>query len=299
MPERVQHTKVNLPMFKKSFALMSEAPVDTIKRAIIFVHGFNGSARSTWTDFLSLVDDSEACSDWWEPSDLYFCHYQWASVFHSLINNSLYIYKFVRSVFPLPTVLRKGNAYRDAIFRYKELILVGHSEGGLLLRKVIIKAAERDKAVVAFMTACIYTKTEEPKCTDVLLARIRLFAPALGGEMQTGLIGILTSLPIVSHGLSASAARKGMNPASAEVTQPREITDEYAKFLPFDCFKAHILWAERDSIISGEKYKKDEECINPPVKTSHTSVCKPTANYPLPLNFVEEGVARYECQLPD
>jgi hypothetical protein len=297
MPERVQHAKVSLPNFNKSFALMSEAPPSTVKRAVIFVHGFNGSARATWTDFLSLVDDSETCSDWWQPSDLYFFHYQWASVFHPLINNTLDIYKFVRSVFPTPeSVLVKGNAYREPEFRYEELVLVGHSEGGLLLRKVIIKAAERDKAVEDFMAASIYGKAAEPELNGILLARMRLFAPALGGEMQTGLIGILASLPVVSHALSASAARKGMNPASAEVTEPREITNEYAKYLLFDCFRAHILWAERDSIISGEKYTKDKECLNPPPKTSHTSVCKPRMNYPLPLNFVEDGVDRYECQ---
>ena len=81
MAQRVQHTYLTLPNQGKSFMLISDAPEADVKRAVVFIHGFNGSARGTWTDFLSLVDDPQACSVWWEAADLFFYHYQWDSVF--------------------------------------------------------------------------------------------------------------------------------------------------------------------------------------------------------------------------
>lgn len=275
---------------------MSEGAPEEVKRAVVFIHGFNGSSRGTWTDFLTLVDDHSACSGWWQSCDLFFFHYQWASVFNQLINNAVGVYKFINAVFPDPAnVLARGNAYRLPNFRYTHLVLVGHSEGGLLLRKAIVQQAQLDKSLEEFLHASKYTRLPPPKATGMLCASMRLFAPALGGEMQSGLLGVLTSLPVVNNFLAASAARKGMNPAAAFVTEARRQTDELAEYLPFECFRAHILWAEKDVIISGEKYKGDLQCLTFPTDSSHTSVCKPTLNYSLPLDFVELGVGHHEC----
>lgn len=296
MPERIQHAYVTLPAHNKSFALLSEAGQDDIRRAVIFIHGFAGSARKTWTDFLSLVDDASCASSWWEQADLYFFHYQWDSVFQQLTNNTLKIYKFIESIYPKPWIIGRGHAYRKESFQYDELILVGHSEGGLILRKVILLAAEKDKAVKAFMWDSRYREVPQPAVSGMLRARIRLFAPALGGDMQSGFVGFLVSLPVISNFISLSAAKKGMNPASQQVTEARDQTKEYAQRLLFDCLRAHVIWAENDAIISSEKYADDSQCLNPPQGTNHSTVCKPNKLFPLPLDFVEKGVDRYECQ---
>jgi pimeloyl-ACP methyl ester carboxylesterase len=294
--DRVPHSYLLLSAHKKSFALMSPAPGHDVERAIIFVHGFNGSSRGTWTDFLSLVD-KQGADEWWRVSDLFFFHYQWASIFSQLINNTLDIYKFIRKIFPKPyDVLGKDNAFRDSEFAYRELVLVGHSEGGLLLRKVMIEAAQRTPSVEAFLAANKNGNSVPPIPAGMLMANMRLFAPALGGEMLSGLFGVIASLPLISSFLRSSAAKSGMNPSSAAVTEARRQTDRYADRLGFDCFRAHILWADDDRDISGEKYEGDKQCLNFPPGTTHTSVCKPTLKYPLPLNFVEMGVEDNACQ---
>jgi pimeloyl-ACP methyl ester carboxylesterase len=296
MAQRIQHTYLTLPQHGKCFALLSKAADADVRRAVIFIHGFNGNARGTWTDFLSLVDDPAASGVWWEAADLFFFHYQWDSVFRQLTNNTLKIYKFIEDVFPKPELIGRAHAYRSESFEYEELVLVGHSEGGLLLRKVIVEAAERDTAIPDFMRDSKYEKQIQPTPEGMLKAKLRLFAPALGGDMQSGLAGILASLPVVSHALSSSAAKKGMDQGSPSVTEARRRTDRYAEDIWFDCFRAHIIWAEKDSIINSEKYAEDKQCHNFPSGSSHTSVCKPTLTYPLPLAFVEEGVDRYECK---
>jgi pimeloyl-ACP methyl ester carboxylesterase len=294
--EIIPHVKFALCEHDKSFGLMATRPPQSVERAVVFVHGFNGSARDTWTDFLSLVDEPGA-GEWWAASDLYFFDYQWASVFSQLINNTLGLYKFIRATFPNPTdLLGKENPFRDRSFQYRELMLVGHSEGGLLLRKAILEAAQREQNLQSFLDSNKSGESEPPLAMGLLMAHMRLFAPALGGEMLTGLFGIVASLPIISNFLVSSAAKRGMSPSSAAVTEARKQTDRYADKLPYDCFRAHIIWAENDLVISAEKYEKDKQCLNFPKGTSHTSVCKPTQSYPLPLEFVELGVEHNACQ---
>ena len=296
MSDRANHSYVMLAKHRKSFALLSECDPDTVGRATIFVHGFNGSADKTWTDFLSLVDKEEASSQWWERSDLYFLDYQWASVFSQPVKNTLNLYSFIRQIFPRPSkALPAANPFRDANFQYHELVLVGHSQGGLLIRKAILEAAQKDKRIGDFMRESRYRKVPEPECSGLLSAKLRLFAPALGGEMLSGLFGIACSLPVVADFLAVSAARKGMNPVSASVTETRRQTDRYAELLTLEGFRAHIVWAEKDQIVNEEKYVEDLQCPNFPPGSNHSSLCKPSLSYTLPLNFVEKGVDGDEC----
>ena len=206
------------------------------------------------------------------------------------------ILKFIEESFPEPNIIGRANDYRSNQFKYKELVLVGHSEGGLLLRKVIVEAAERDSNILKFMRDAKYGQLPQPKMDGMLQAKVRLFAPALGGDMQSGLVGVLAGLPVISHALTSSAAKKGMDQGSPAVTESRRRTDRYAEFIWFDCFRAHIIWAEKDSIINSEKYTEDKQCHNFPTGSSHKSVCKPSLTYTLPLAFVEEGVDRYESK---
>jgi hypothetical protein len=231
MAQRIQHSYVSLPQHNKCFTLLSDAPESDVKRVVVFIHGFNGSAKGTWTDFLSVVDDPQASSDWWEAADLFFFDYQWDSVFRQLTNNTLKIYKFIEEIFPKPEIIGRSHAYRSEGFEYEELVLVGHSEGGLLLRRVIVEAAQRDTAVGAFMRDSRYTEVPQPSAAGMLKARMRLFAPALGGDMQSGLAGVLATLPVISTALSASAAKKGMDQGAPSVTEARRRTDGYAKYL--------------------------------------------------------------------
>jgi hypothetical protein len=284
------HFHVHLPNNPRSFALLSAMSEDCVRRAVVFVHGFNGSASTTWTDFLTLVDVEEVAGAWWSESDLYFYDYRWASVFQQININSLSLFIFLTSLFPNPSKLLRASMFRLNPFVYNELVLVAHSEGGLLLRKVMLEAAQDDHRVGAFLRKGRFRRRPEPEPFGLLLGKLRLFAPALGGEMQSGYLGIVSSLPIVSNLLRVSAARNSMNPASASVTETRKQTDEYAARLDMACFRADILWAEKDLVVNGEKYASDMQCKYFPPATTHISVCKPTMNYTLPLRFVEKGV---------
>jgi hypothetical protein len=292
IPRRLRHLRSKIPDHKGSFALLSSAGASEIARAIVFVHGFNGAAASTWTDFLSLVGDDNAASRWWQNADLYFYHYRWNSVFQRIGQNSDQLFNFVNHIFPVPpdALFKVGSISLRPQFRYRELVLVGHSEGGLLLRKVVLEAANRDKRLDAYLRTKREDRVGEPAPEGLLLGQLRLFAPAIGGEALTGWIGLILNSSLVAPFLGMSSAKKGLETQSTPIRSAREYTDDWAEHFAMECFRAHILWAEHDLVVEPEKYKRDRHCTKSPPGTDHSSVCKPNRKYLRPLQFVEKGV---------
>jgi len=289
--ERIGHILLPFPGFDKSFALLSEAKADYVNRAVIFVHGFSGSARGTFTDFLSLVDSDLAATRWWETADLFFYHYQWDSIFRKVSENRIGVTNFIESIVPSPPKALfnvAGNDIRASIL-YEEVFLVGHSEGGLILRSIILDAADADERLEDFKLNRIYKPMNEPEPIGLEIARLRLFAPAIGGESVSGLLGIICNLPFISVIPAAAGAKTTMQPQSTTVAATRSGTEQYSDYLKMPCFRAHILWASKDHIVTPEKYRRDIEYKQSPADTTHTSVCKPTGSYILPISFVENG----------
>ena len=292
------HAFVPVPGWNRSFALLSGARAREVTRAVVFVHRYSGKAKSTWTDFLSLVDDDTVAGPWWETSDLFFYHYFWRSMFRRVEENALDLFNFLHDVFPKPpqalfnggqTTLRRG-------FQYCDLTLVGHSEGGVLIRKAILEAADQDARLRAWRRSPPAKRPAiTPQPDGILVANLRLFAPALGGEALAGMPGVIASLPVISSALHMSAAKLDLAPGATAITSARQYTDEWSEQVDLECFKAHIVWADHDSIVDPEKYRDDIQCTRRPKGTNHSSVCKPTVTYPFPVKFVERGVKYGKC----
>ena len=258
------HCRSFIPGYSKSVAFLSENDTN-VNGAVVFVHGCSGSAKSTWTDFYSLIDDP-LTSDWWETRDVYFYHYRWDSVFRQISRNASSVLGFLRMLFPSPP--RKLFEAREALrgeFAYSELTLVGHSEGGLLLRKAILQVASADQRLRPFHQSYNPgSPPPQPQAEGLEIAHLRLFAPAIAGEALTGFLGILANLPIIGALTHSSAAKKTMAPAGGPVTVTREETTRHAANLNMPCFRAHILWADKDSVIVEQEYAHDFCCLTRP-----------------------------------
>jgi hypothetical protein len=293
---RFPHVLSGIPGFHKSIAYLSAANASDIDHAIVFVHGFSGSASSTWTDFLSLVDDQDT-SRWWETVDLFFFDYWWDSMFQRIPRNTNTLENFLDYLFPKPgpELFATAEMSLRPAFVYKHLTLVAHSEGGLLVRKIILDAADADARLDEYIRNRMIKPMQEPTPEGIEVAKLRLFAPALGGESLTGLLGIIAHSAIIAPFLHVSAAKQGLAETSSSVTTARSSTDRYTDHLRMECFRAHILWAENDAIVNGERYRQDPHCKNLPPGTDHGSVCKPTKKYRRPLTFVEQGVVNGKC----
>lgn len=333
------HFYADLPDFPDCCAQLSDA--ESADTAVVFVHGFMGDRITTWTHFQTLVDTIPHEIPHWERSDLYF--YSYHSVGDPIQFNAKRLGEFLPQIFPQPNsewferlldqhpakplLDRERICLRESPYRYSELILVGHSEGGLILRSAIarivrsfhqamerhqqappprspgaIRAQVREegrkkgwtevqiKAAVVHRISRLGTHDDKPPPPPIAQARLRLFAPAIMGARPSRLLGWLNA-SLIGKALrpffQASAAYNDMQPDSQLVTAIRDRTEEYSSLYP-------TLAALRARILWGRK----ENVLTPgdyrdddfdfEEGHDHISVCKPKPEYLRPLEFVRE-----------
>ena len=290
------HHKIYLTEFPESYVLAAEAePVET---AILFVHGFLGHAFDTWVDFQSSIDREAG----WESADLYFLQYK---SFADSVDASVYrFHRFLKRVEQapedwfelkaedLPPVIRetlRGYRLRSGPTSYRRLLLVGHSLGGVVMRRAIVdEASEYCKRLEK------EAGTEQNVSAPALLqAPVRLFAPAISGARISGAPGVALRLGglgrLARLVLGFSPSYQDLLPGSTIVPNLQKDTTELAQRFPqLPAFRADILWADRDDIVTDQKYFWDKNCGRA-AGTNHVSVCKPRRSYRQPLDLVTSG----------
>lgn len=284
------HHKIYLSEFPGSYLLAAEA--EAVETAIVFVHGFLGDAFDTWVDFQSSIDRD----DGWEHADLYF--FQYDSFNDSVGASVAALRRFLARVEQapedwfqvpaqdLPAVIRDtlgGFRLRDGPTAYRQLVLVAHSLGGIVVRQaIVLQAADDRKRVAQAGTAA---------APALLRARLSLFAPAINGARSAGLFGVALRLRgLAGLALGASPSYQELLPQTGVVGRLRQRTEELAKSFPhLPAFQAEVLWAGRDDIVvDADVYAAD--CNHGRAAgTDHVSVCKPGHTYRRPLDLVIRG----------
>jgi hypothetical protein len=95
------------------------------KKAVLFVHGLNGS-RKTWGDFKEFIEN--------DPSlDYEVFYYEYPSSWIRII-------PFLQDKYASPRALAGGlKTYIDTVLsEFNEIVLVGHSLGGVLIKKYLV-----------------------------------------------------------------------------------------------------------------------------------------------------------------
>ena len=316
-----------IPDYKKSYALIL-GKFD-VKTAVIFVHGFFGDSKKTWFNFQSLADRFSHKFPWWADSDMFFFDYD--DVTGSIgINSSRDFAEFLSKIYPKPdkgifaadlsdcsSVLHLDIPVvrlRDDFAGYKELVLVGHSEGAVVIRhaieRLVTKYIENFQHLSGMLRVSKIPKipkkgggyelpTQPVKQSKPiklpnlsasgypeLEAKLCLFAPALMGASPSGVLGIIAKK---IHLLHSFLAYNELQPNAALITNLQKRTEEYAKQYPqIPALKARILWGEDENIVAPDRYQFDDEEDPEPGK-DHTSICKPRPDYTRPLEFVRYG----------
>jgi pimeloyl-ACP methyl ester carboxylesterase len=250
--------------------------------AIVFVHGFWGHSEKTWLQFQTLPDRLN--DSWWRACDLIFYSYDSAGT--QIWPNVSSLGTFLRGVFPSPDWRRLGASASGPARRYSNLVLVGHSEGAVLVRGAVLERAR------LYSVGSSATVQEGMRDDGLLHADLCLFAPALFGALICGWKGVLLKSPVlgglVECCLNKSPAYKQLQSDSTVLQQIRAETEDLARRFPdLTALRARNLFGRRDTVASICPLPTDIRSEYEAGK-DHGSVCKPSTDYLRPLTFVGE-----------
>ncbi|MFD7008066.1 esterase/lipase family protein [Rhodococcus jostii] len=253
-----------------------------VSRLVVFVHGFMGKAVTTWSNF----EVGAGHRDWWREADLLFVGYRSTKETITGVANRLRreIPEFYPTPFPAAMNVGGHPVRKDAGSPYSELVVIGHSLGGLIVRRALCDAAmEWDKA-----------GRTDPK-PALLTAQIRLFSPASAGFRAAGFLGILRATSLwraINMVLSRAPAYTDLQPDSSVLRNTQERTERLACQIGFESLAAKIIWANPDTVVISERYTTDH-VDGTWDETTHTSVCKPERDaFEKPWIFAETGDPR-------
>jgi pimeloyl-ACP methyl ester carboxylesterase len=252
-----------------------------VEVAIVFVHGFRGNPIGTWKDFPGIADIA-AHSPQWVSCDLYFFDY--GDTVRSIDDSSDDLEEFLNKIYPRPIegVVQSCDQARSRPERtpieYGQLILVGHSEGGVVIRACIAELGKK-----------LY---RDGANSPILGARLVLFAPALFGFLPTRWFGLVYQFfPL---GKLVDLVTAWSIPAAEMLDvrvldQIRESNERLSSEFPdHDAFTAHVVFGVDETVVRRQRYFQDVKYTAIEGK-NHVNVCKPSLEYQTPLPFVIGG----------
>ena len=196
---------------------------------------------------------------------------------------------FIQQIYPNPNAAifprSKGMPERH----YSKLLLVGHSQGAVVVRHAVISAVH-ERATMAATAGSGSPAIGEYTADWLLSAQIRLFAPALAGGSPSGLLGFflqfqLTSA-VVQPYLASLPGYNDMQPSNLLFQQLRSDTTSAARTnIHIRALRARVLYGESDNVVHPGAYPDDFIEPTEPDR-GHTDICKPTERYMRPLSFV-------------
>ncbi len=251
------------------------------KRLVVFVHGFGGRAVASW---MSFPFGPEA-SAWWDRADLLFVGYN--SARDGITGVSHRLLRELERFYPRPPaelVELDGVRVREPMDEpYRELVVAGHSLGGVIVRHALCESADR----------WIASGKGTPR-PALLEAKVRLFSPASAGFDPSGWLGVArasSTWHALEMVLRRSSAYRDLQAGSQVLTALERRTEELVKRTRLQALRAAVVWAQPDDVVVARRYASDlpDDSID---GKNHRSVCKPSGRYTDPWTFVETGRRR-------
>ncbi len=242
--------------------------------AVVFVHGFGGSATATWDEFADRLPERPECIG----HDLLFYGYDSLTV-QAPVSAAL-LRKFLHALAtdPVHSVMSGSlsiNRSLSAAFRYHRIVILAHSLGAVIVREALVQAAS-DKAMRPWIP----------------LVRLALFAPAHCGARVTELaeeaMGAfkLSLLRLATSGFKAYAqVLKDLEEGSLMLRGLEQRTTALLNAGLTSLRAEVVVQGEHDRIVNQTVFCSDP---GPEVELGmgHTAVCKPSAAYQAPIDYV-------------
>lgn len=239
------------------------------KSAIVFVHGYGGSAIDTWSEFDQYVHQR----DKFDGYDVYFYGYDGI---RSDLSASASLFKdFLRSIQQdtskiLSSVL-PANARRNG---YDSIKIVAHSLGAVISRRALADATLTNSIWVKDVEQIFFAPAHKgARVVDLFLSRSNVLGKF--GSLISGIIGF--NSPLICQLKKDSAELKQLEDDVKNLTSGNKNQHLLAK---------EVIIAQYEKIVENIRFYGDP----PPetiAKTDHRSVCKPKNGSAKPLDKVE------------
>lgn len=256
-----------IPLFgKKTYVNWATLPN---YKAIVFIHGFNGSSLDT---FGSFNNDFRQRPEY-IGRDVYFFGYD--SLYQQIATSALDFLDFLRQIhYKLADVVKSSGIVIQRDMVYSEIVIVSHSLGAVVTR-VALNEGYRSPGG-DFLHKC----------------KLILFAPAHQGAQKVfanlSFPSYLAALGPLMHYfvltldqlLDRSIIIDDMQARCAKLLQDGVRTFTIAKT---------VIWAAPERVVVNSSFLEDPEPVSfRGKKVSHVKVCKPSKAFPEPLNEVEK-----------
>lgn len=251
-------------------------------RAVIFVHGFGGGALTTWSEFNTLLPlEPEA-----NGVDLFF--YGYDSLYADVRAAASIFCDFLDDLMTHPSavvnpLILSPDLNRADSFRYREILLVAHSLGAVVVRRALIHACESNKDWISRLRLILFAPAH---CGARIVELSALLAAGSLWLSFTNFIGRLTS-PSLSDLDPNSEFLRELSLRTSELTS----NGQNPRLRP-EC----VVHAERENLVYTTSFAGDPPMVALP-GTTHTTLCKPRSApkaFTRPLEIVLKALRSHD-----
>jgi pimeloyl-ACP methyl ester carboxylesterase len=243
---------------------------------VVFVHGFGGKALATWSHFPALLSADPAAAG----CDLIF--YGYDGLHTRAPVTAARLREFLHRLYEHPATLVNttlpAEATRADAITYQKVTVVAHSLGAIIARDAVWQGHRSNEAWARAV-------------------RLVLFAPAHAGA---SLISLLRQLapwwPVAAVASIAQifgyfAVAQDLTPGAAVLVQLKEAVESGIKDRQWSALVARlVIHADGDTVVHPVAFCSHDAALTV-IPGTHTSVCKPGANFRRPLTEVARALS--------
>jgi len=240
-------------------------------RLVVFVHGFGGSAVSTWNEFPDLLPKQSSCAGW----DVVF--YGYDGLFTQANISAQGLHDFVHQMGTKPAKVinptLNPKSRRDSKFAYSSILIVAHSLGAVVTRRALLNARKLNRPWLNQTQMVLFAPAHMGANTIALGAEAISVIPGVGALLAA--VAKFKFQPLQD----LEAGSQTLQLLLSETQQALQAGDA-----PYLVARA-VYVGDKERIVTTNSF-----CDDPPLMIlagkDHVDVCKPDANYLDPVQGV-------------